>query len=48
MEESRAVKGENSGYHSVFKYSITCAHRPPKESNKSGLLQQVVFKCKFC
>ena len=28
-------------------YSITCIQKPPKGSNKSGLLQQVVFKCRF-
>ena len=27
--------------------SITCIQRPPKGSSKSGLLQQVVFKCRF-
>ena len=31
----------------LIKYSITCVQRPPKGSNKSGLLQQVVFKCRF-
>ena len=30
-----------------MKYSITCIQRPLKGSNKSGLLQQVVFKCRF-
>ena len=30
-----------------MKYSITCIQRPLKESNESGLLQQVVFKCRF-
>ena len=29
------------------KYSITCIQRPPEGSNKSDLLQQVVFKCRF-
>ena len=28
-------------------YSLTCIQRPPKESNKNCLLQQVVFKCRF-
>ena len=28
-------------------YSITCIQRPPKGGNKSGLLKQVVFKCRF-
>ena len=28
-------------------YSITCIQRPPKGSIESGLLQQVVFKCRF-
>ena len=28
-------------------YSITCIQRPLKESNESGLLQRVVFKCGF-
>ena len=28
-------------------YSITCIKRPLKGSNESGLLQQVVFKCRF-
>ena len=28
-------------------YSITCIQRPFKGSNESGLLQQVVFKCRF-
>ena len=32
----------------LSKYSITCFQRAPKGSNKSGLLQQVVFKCRFC
>ena len=27
--------------------NITCIQRPPKGSNESGLLQQVVFKCRF-
>ena len=27
-------------------YSITCMQRPLKESNESGLLQQVVFECR--
>ena len=31
----------------VLYYSITCIQRSPKGSNKSGLLQQVVFKCRF-
>ena len=31
----------------LLKYKITCIQRPPKGSNKSGLLQQVVFKCMF-
>ena len=29
------------------KYSITCIERPLKGSNERGLLQQVVFKCRF-
>ena len=29
------------------KYSIACIQRPLKGSNESGLLQQVVFKCRF-
>ena len=29
------------------RYSITCIQRLPKGSNKSGLLQQVVLKCRF-
>ena len=28
-------------------YSITCIKRPLKGSNESGLLQQIVFKCRF-
>ena len=28
-------------------YSITRIQRPLKGSNESGLLQQVVFKCRF-
>ena len=28
-------------------YRITCIQRPLKGSNESGLLQQVVFKCRF-
>ena len=35
---------ENKG---VCKYSITCVQRPCKESNKSGLLEQVVFNCRL-
>ena len=31
----------------ITKYRITCIQRPPRGSNKSGLLQQVVFKCRF-
>ena len=31
----------------MHRYSITCIQRPPKESNKNGLLQQVAFKCRF-
>ena len=37
-------------FNSKFAYSynsITCIKRPLKGSNKSGLLQQVVFKCRF-
>ena len=30
-----------------IEYSITCIQRPLKESNESGLLQQVVFKYRF-
>ena len=30
-----------------FKYTITCIQRLPMGNNKSGLLQQVVFKCRF-
>ena len=33
--------------HYTVKYSITCIKRPPKGSNESGPLQQVVFKCRF-
>ena len=29
-------------------YSVTCIHIPLKGSNESGLLQQVVFKSRFC
>ena len=29
-------------------YSITCIQRPLTGSNESGLIQQVVFKCRFC
>ena len=32
---------------STIKYSITCIKRPRKRSDKSSLLQQVVFKCRF-
>ena len=35
---------ENKG---VRKYSITCVQRPCKGSNESGLLKQVVFKCRL-
>ena len=28
-------------------YNISCIQRPLKGSNASGLLQQVVFKCRF-
>ena len=28
-------------------YTTTCIQKPLKESNESGLLQQVVFKCRF-
>ena len=28
-------------------YTITCIQRSLKGSNESGLLQQVVFKCRF-
>ena len=30
-----------------YKYSITSIQRLPKGSNRSGLLQQVVFKCRW-
>ena len=30
-----------------YNYSITCIQRPLKGSNESGLLQPVVFKCRF-
>ena len=37
-----------SGKHkSYMVYSITCIQRPLKGSNESGLLHQVVFKCRF-
>ena len=29
------------------KYSITCIQRPLSESYKSGLLKQMIFKCRF-
>ena len=32
---------------SYYMYNITCIQRPPNESNKNGLLQQVVYKCSF-
>ena len=32
---------------SFFTYSITCIQRPPKGSKKSGLLQQLVCRCRF-
>ena len=32
----------------LYRYGITCILRPLKASNESGLLQQVVFKCRFC
>ena len=28
-------------------YSITCVQRPLNGSDESGVLQQVVFKCRF-
>ena len=31
----------------MYIYSRTCIQRPPKGTNKSGLLQQVVFKYRF-
>ena len=31
----------------ILDYSITCIQRSLKGSNESGLLQQVVFKCRF-
>ena len=31
----------------ILMYSITCIQRPPNGSDKSGLLLQVVFKCRF-
>ena len=30
-----------------LKFRITCIQRPLKGSNEGGLLQQVVFKCRF-
>ena len=33
--------------YSTIMYGITCIQRPLKGSNESGLLQQVVFKCRF-
>ena len=33
--------------HAGLNYSITCIQIPPKGSNESGLLQQVVFKYRF-
>ena len=30
------------------KHSKTCIQRPAKGSHKSGLLQQMVFKCRVC
>ena len=41
LYEGQHKSTENKG---VYKYSITCVQRPCKGSNKSGLLQQVVFK----
>ena len=29
-------------------YSIICIQKPPKGSKKSGLLQQLVYKCRGC
>ena len=33
--------------HETLKYSITCLQRPINGSNKSGFLQQMVFKYRF-
>ena len=31
----------------ISRYSITCIQRPLKGSKENGLLQQVVFRCRF-
>ena len=41
----RAVQNEE--FFTCVQYSITCIQRTLKGSNESGLLQQVVFKCRF-
>ena len=41
LEMSKLLYGKG------LKYSITCIQTPPKGRNKSGLLQQVVFECRF-
>ena len=46
LYEGRDKSIENKGV-CKYKYSITCVQRPHKRSNKSGLLQQVVFKCRL-
>ena len=38
---------ENNTSVNINNYSITCIQKPPTGSNKSGLLQQVVCKCRF-
>ena len=58
LDKNRNLKkksGNRKEVHAIFnnsvrlqmKHSITCIQRPLKGSNESGLLLQVVFKCRF-
>ena len=48
-EKFRLTWTENFRCLEVFyMYSIICIQKPFKGSNKSGLLQQMVFKCSLC
>ena len=47
VRKGESLVTSNETYSPFPIYSITCIQRPLKGSNESGLLQQMVHKCKF-
>ena len=47
MQETSIYSFLRNVFSPMTVYSITCNKRPLKGSNESGLLQQVVFICRF-